>query len=235
MSSARSFSSCLAVAVATLCMVPAPAAAGPVTFQFVGHVESVKLPAAPFAGLVAVGDPLTGFVTFDSAAIDTNWATGEGTYYFAEPSLFTARFGAFEASSATSEVRDQPDARFRIDLFNDWQGVDTFQVTAESAPALLILELSAFADSGAITSDVLPLMAPDVRRFEHAVVIFVVKQDQAGPMPAIGARIDSLTLAADPIPEPATLTLLSIGAGLGVAARRIRSRKVRRMRRLAGT
>lgn len=219
MSSARSFSSVVAVGLATLSLVPAPAAADPVTFQFVGHVESVKLPAAPFAGLVAVGDPLSGSVTFDSAAIDTNRAAGQGTYYFAEPSVFIARFGGFEASSATSG--------FRIDLFNDL-GVDTFQITAESAATLLILELSAFADSGAITSDVLPLVPPDVRRFEHAFVIFGVKQEQAGPFPVVGARIDSLTQAAAPVPEPATLTLLSIGAGLSVAVRQIRSRKQKR-------
>jgi hypothetical protein len=225
MSSARSGSSVVALALATLCLMAAPAAADPVTFQFIGHVEAVKRPAAPFAGLVAIGDPLTGFVTFDSAVIDNNLATGQGTYYFAEPSLFIARFGAFVASSAASEVRDHQPARFRIDVFNDWQGVDTFQVTAESAAALLILELSAFADSGAITSDVLPLRPPDVRRFEHAFVTFVLKQDQEGPTPAIGARIDSLTRAAEPIPEPATLTLLSIGAGLGMAVRRSRSRK----------
>ncbi len=191
-----------------------PSHAEPITFDFTGTVVG----AGPFMA----GDPVSGFFTFESTApdfigIDPAWGLyGVNTFY--------VQIGTYTASSGVPPL-------IEMEIRNS-AGGDRFHIEGIlNGPAIAgytrsLIKLTLFDPTAiAFSTDSLPLVPPLLSAFSLKNFSLLM----VGPAPLLPdltfGSITSLTLREQaPIPEPATIGLMTTGL-IGLVAGRLVSTK----------
>jgi hypothetical protein len=205
--------------------LPAKAVAAPITFNFSGTATAVNALAT---GTFAVGDSLSGSLTYDSTLTDSNVSPADGRY--APLSSLTFTIGTYTATFVTGSGY--------VDVINGPPGSDQLgfrgDVTGTTVNGFkpFNLQIGLTDSTGSVFgTDALPLSF-DTDQFTLSRFFFQFsnKADPNDPSSpgATGTFVQgtlsgSAVDAAVPAPEPATLTLLGLGlAGIALRLRRKR-------------
>lgn len=200
----------VAAAVAT------PANAAPVTFQFTGSVTQINAdPGDPFGGAIDFGTLFSGSYTFNSTAIDSIGSATDGSFpsagapYGISVDFDGDPFGAFSIVGVTVNTRNGAPDQYGVFGFDGSLQIEFL--------------LEAFA-ANPFANDLLPLTPPNIANFNSRVFTFR-SDDLDGNQVEILGTLDSLTGPPPPlpVPEPATLGMLTVG--LVAAARRLQMRR----------
>jgi len=203
--------------LAALCLATAlPASARLITFDFTSTVRSVNDPAGMLDGSVRPGITFNGSYTFNSQTPGVTF--GDETIY--EEQIPQCGVLA-QVGNYTIRAFDQY-APMRIHVVNDsvLNSRDTYTVLAwgglpsGSNPRVVVVAPAVLGDStmSALSSMALPLTPPDLDAFTGRLSRVVFERPGDTRLSSVNARLDSLTLRATPIPEPASLTLLALTA-----------------------
>jgi hypothetical protein len=201
------------VLILLICISGSEANADPITFSFSVRVTGVDDPTGRLLGqTVAPGDILRGTYTFDSHAVSQVDSSFFGLY-----SSSGAPYG-FKLGNIVSD-------ELRIDVFNFDSG-DHYNVlpggwgttTPDFVPGALELMFSGPPDTFA--SVALPLVPPDVNQLTFRSF----RIDAYNPLNPVngGFIVTGNVVSLEAVPEPTTLTLLTIGLAGGALARRRR-------------
>jgi len=190
----------------------APATAAVVVIDYTGTIYDVQ---PPFASIASPGDPVSGRITYDTAAADEDPDPAVGLYPGATHEI---HIGAYAGTSTQSAVRIFDD--YSAPAFDGFQVID--YAPSDELPAIGDLPVNSFglslnASSDLYASDTLPASPPDFadpRLVERYAYLSVVPPGQ-GVTP-LDVELTSLT-----VPEPANAALLAAGA-LALLRRRSR-------------
>jgi hypothetical protein len=214
----------------------APAQADPITFIFGGRLSIVDPELRP---KFSIGENFFGRFTYESSTPPTDRSNSENAFYLAAVTHFSVNFGVagleYEASLANGETGDI--------VVNNLINTDTFVVQAGmfslvgddslSGPSVgglppVAAVVNIFSPLG-VTSGFdsaipLPTSLPPEIFSEEALYLYFGTQFQAlvaGPI-FTRSQIDPPPFVA---PEPGSLTLLALGAGIVAAFRRCKRDK----------
>lgn len=189
-------------------LVPASATAQEITFQVSATVQSVVDPFDGIDDRIDAGDVLTARYTFD-AATPPSVVLPETTFYAGAMQCARAEVEGvvFEGTAETDD--------FDVIVVSDEADVgdgtqDQYQAQMTSAPpdfSVFSALLTTDGPSDAITSLDLPTAPPDPASFTTRDLIIQPFDAQGG---VIDARIDALTLAADPLPCNGTADVVQV-------------------------
>lgn len=206
----------LSLAVAVLALAaPAPARAEFVTFQFEGVItRSTSL-------LVSEGDRFSGTFTYDLGAIDEDPDNPTvGFYSFELPQARPVGMSYTAGSFAHSTQLIVEMLILNDSLFGDTLlfGSDTLTGPGVNPPSgFITLE----DPTGTAFSSDRPPATLDLTRFSS----FRLFEGRDGsPQGFFEGEIQALTVVAQPVPEPGTLTLMGVGAVLLLGGRCLRRR-----------
>jgi PEP-CTERM motif-containing protein len=201
--------------------------ASPITFNFAGEVSQDPLldPNDPFAGSIAFGTAFSGFYTFESTTSDSDPSANGGSY--------TSAGGTFSVTIGGNNFMAAD--LLNIGMGNNFSGSDFYTVFAQNTSGadpfdvgLTLQDLQATVFGGAL----LATDAPSFAAFELATLF--LSGTIAGNQVQIDGRLTSLTCTSGcepgggagvprPVPEPATVALLSTGlVAMGLRRRRTR-------------
>jgi hypothetical protein len=185
-----------------------------VTVSISGWVTSVEDSAGAFGGEIFVGEEITGFYKYDSAALDSNPSNTIGDYkYDTSPFGISLNIGEMLFASNPQSVD------FLIEVRNDDNQKDGYLITSSSNLPLSngaginqILWQLEYDNLAAINSDALTVSAPILQGLQSNILR--ITSGRA----SIRGEIDYAQ--SDIVPEPATMLLM----GFGVMAHRRRRR-----------
>ncbi len=203
--------------------LPASASAAPVTFNFNGAATFVN----PYlSSQYAIGNSLTGSLTFDSALVDTDASTTHGLYAPLSSLTFTLNgnvhtfvsgtgFDKIEVQNGTPGNPDQ--LVFSVDIAGPT--VNGFE------PFFLTLTL-ADPTGLALSSDALPTSFNTIQFPQASFTISFTNRTNPHDTTTPGTNFTGVSgtlTGSAAVPEPATLTMLGIGVA-GMALRFCRKR-----------
>ncbi len=184
-----------------IAVISALASASPVTWKFDGNVASAFDPTNILQQTVAAGSPFHALVTFDSESPDQDPAEPRhGSYreLIAEAAGFVDDLSFLGPAGTTSA----------ISIEDSWfNSADSYFLVTEVRLLDTLLELRIFLDDyqgQAFDNDALPMTPPPVSEFERAVFQLYSLSDEH-PIDVWGTLLKVT-------PEPATMSLLAIGA-----------------------
>ncbi len=206
------------IPLALLCLLLGavrPANATLVTIYIEGVVDSVHDYGNYLEGKVNVGDPITGYYTYDTATPDTNPSEWIGDYWhYSPPAGILLTTGGFEFETDPGHVQ------FLLSVGNAGgpYSMDNYLVRSygnlplSNGVALSTISWQLDDSTGtALDSDAIPMGPPDLTEWEVYPSLCL----EADRMYVVRGHITQA------IPEPATLSLIALGA-FGLAARKTR-------------
>ena len=180
------------LAAILLCCVCLPAGADLITIEISGQVTSVSDQFNHFGNNIHIGDTITGTYTYDSTGIDSNPLTG-----------INLTVSGFDFKTDPFSVD------FTLEVANNYIGADYYTVSSYSnlplsdgTPVQFIVWWLYDPTGTALSSDAMPLTAPDLSRWNYSDLHISHDRDFG-----IGATVTSAVL----VPEPVTLLLLAFG------------------------
>jgi hypothetical protein len=200
-----------------LLLVPAQASADLITFRFTGTITILPLNPVPGIETAGIGDSVTGLIQFETDTPDSLPEPEFGRYDSAvrrfQMSVGNATLSLTGLTSGLAVEDAAGFPPFDLISFGAADPSNTFQLLAQ------------FLDENdVIRGDAIPL-DPDVymrfatRRFR----ILHVPDFDVSPR-GLAGTIDSVAIAATPVPEPGTVILLATGAAT-IGIRTVRRRK----------
>ncbi len=233
-STARSSRAACAALVAALCVWSSAANAAPITVAFDGVISS-QGSFVDDSGTFAPGDPISGFWTFDSATPDGDPAPSRGEYAQSGAPAFQIDIGAHTFNANTATVQILNDHALGIGTIDAY---DVLSAPASSTlPGLVVQQMQitlrdTAAPLDAVTSDALPLTAPDPGSFDQ-------QGQAAGQITGFfpdGQLFMNLEIRSTRIvPEPSGGLLAGMGSAALLSATRRRTRETARALRPAAT
>jgi hypothetical protein len=180
------------------CFVCVPVQAEMITIAITGQVTGVEDQYGHLENKIHVGDSITGTYIYDSIA------SGPPYDYYSNPCGISLYAGGFNFKT------DQNNVHLHISVINnDLLGYDGYSMTSYNN---LSLSNGALVESinwqledttgTALSSDALPLTAPDLSRWNSNLLRITHDRD---------FTIDATVTSAVLIPEPATVFLFSLG------------------------
>ncbi|MCX5632196.1 MAG: PEP-CTERM sorting domain-containing protein [Phycisphaerae bacterium] len=192
----------LVLAAVLLCFVCLPVRADLITIAISGQVTGVSDQHNHFGGQIHVGDTITGTYIYDTAAYP---GPSSGQYWhYSAPAGISLYVGDFNFKTDSTNVE------FYLGIGNNGPfGEDIYVITSNHNLPLSNGTLVQFIDwilndptGTALSSDALPLTAPDLSSWSSNVLSISTDRDFS-----ISAVVTSATL----VPEPATLLLTVLG------------------------
>ena len=191
-----------------MCFFSAPVKAELITINISGYVTSISDPYNHFGGQIVAGTsitgtPITGTYTYDSSVPDSYPSDfSYGQYWnYTTPAGISLNIGEFKFETNPANVE------FSVTVNNDDLGVDRYSIWSTknlSTPNGTMVQNIAWnlSDSAgtALSSDALPLIAPDLSKWHYNNLVISHDRDYG-----IQATITSAT------PEPATMFLFGLG------------------------
>jgi len=178
-----------------------------ITISISGYVTSVSDKYGNLEDKIHVNNILTGTYTFDSEMSDSNPSSTVGDYqYNVSPAGISLSCGGFVFKT------DPANVSFLVEVGNDSSTGDSYVVISYNNLSLsngvLVDYISWQLDDStgtALSSDALPLCAPDLTKWQPWCGLYIDGERGGGYL--IKVDITSATL----IPEPATFLFLSCG------------------------
>jgi hypothetical protein len=169
-----------------------------ITIAISGQVTSVSDQHNHFGGQIAFGTPITGTYTYDTA---TSISGPSGYEWYTTPAGISLNIGGFNFKT------DPTNVDFLVSVANNYLGEDYYGITSRHNLPLSNGTLVQYihwelrdSTATALSSDSLPLTAPDLSRWSSNGLSITTDRDFG-----ITATISSAT------PEPATAFLLGLG------------------------
>jgi hypothetical protein len=219
-------SAIVAVAVCVLC--PAGADAQTVSFTFSGTLYSVDDPATLLPGDIVEGTPFSGTVTYDIANVtDHNIGNPNvGAYWFQGAAQNDFAMTVMIGSHTISYVAAPSLPNYVEVVYSSYHGLSysaRYPLLDGATPPGILgdwdLSLSLNDGSGtALNSTAIPSFVPSLASFNSAQLYFTAYNGSDAY--ALYGDVTTLT----PVPEPATASLICIGAAGVCVARRHRRR-----------
>jgi hypothetical protein len=193
------------LAVILLCCVCISARADLITISISGHVTAVDDQYGHLENKIDVNDTFTGAYTYDSAIADSypeDFSYGQFWNYVAPTGV--------SLSIGELNFRTDPDnVEFAVTINNNHLGEDSYSIWSAQNLSLsngtLVQSISWYindATGTALSSDALPLTAPDLSKWSSNVLRIFHDRD---------FEISAIVTSAVLIPEPATLFLMMLG------------------------
>ncbi|MFO0900914.1 MAG: PEP-CTERM sorting domain-containing protein [Pirellulales bacterium] len=230
--SAWSSRAACAVLFAALCAWSSAAPAAPITVAFDGVISS-QGSFVDDSGTFAPGDPISGFWTFDSATPDGDLSPSRGEYAQSGAPAFQINVGGHTFSANTATVQILDDHALGIGTIDAY---DVLSAPASSTlPGLVVNQMQitlrdTAAPLDAVTSDALPLAAPNPASFDQ--------QGQAagqitGFFPDGQLFMNLEILSTRVVPEPSGWLLAGMGLAALISATQRRTKETARAHRPA--
>jgi len=207
----KNFNLIFIIGAIVLCVALAPVRADLITIAISGQVTGVSDEYNLFGGQISVNDVISGTYTYDSAISDSDPWEMRGYYVFhSAPAGISLNVGNFNFRTNSNSVD------FYIEIVNnELAGTDDYAVRSYNNLPLpgdipvdhIVWQLSDYTGT-ALSSDVLPLTAPDLSKWEPLFGIGIGSQRDRDTLFEIQAVVATATL----VPEPATLLTLLFGS-----------------------
>jgi len=187
--------------------VPAQASAELITLRFTGTVTMLPVNPVPGFESAAIGNPVAGLILFDTSVPDLQPDPRDGLY---EGSI--RRFSMSVGDAALSVT-----GPIATSAVNDAAGIPPIDLVgfgAANSDNTIQLLAQFLSQDDVIQGDSIPLDPAVYMRFaDRRFRILHVPDFDVSPRGLFGT-IDSVSIAAAPVPEPGTLLLAATGAGL---------------------
>ena len=215
------------ICIMTVILIPAIltvtgfAQVNPVTFQFTGNVTYLLNDySVPIDASVSVGTSFTGSYTFESTTLDSNsdpaiatyqdnlisWTGNIGNYTFNLIPL------PYNNGISVANNWESPSGYFQ-DVYNVI-GVPLAESTLIKQGGVMLIYFSVGSNVAptALTNTSLPIVPPDPSLFtdQHTFQVDAYPIGSSNYFTILG-NVDSLTVASQAVPEPATMLLLGSG------------------------
>ncbi len=194
--------------VILLCgFLPAVSSGQLITISISGQVTNISDPCSHLENKIHIGDTITGTYTYDSATLDSNPDTTEGLFeYNTPPAGIYLSVGGFEFKTDINRV-DFLLAVTNNNLTGDYYNIlSRNNLPLPNGTLVQYINWELYDPTGiALSSDALPLTAPDLSKWNSNLLRITHDRD---------FTIDATVTSAVLIPEPATLLLIIFGVAI---------------------